>query len=677
MFQNQKIRNVYILLIFLFFSVNAYTTSFENEKEIDSIRFIIDQKTTDTGKFYFLYRFTQNNISPVIDFDRYAFFGRWAYNEIKNSSDKKALSYGYDLLGRIYLQEGTFDSSGIFLTRALKTRKQTGNKQDIAWSYYNLARLDLEQGNIKEALNEFGQAKINFHEIQDYYGKTSAYYWLSVVYDRMGNYDSAIVYKQLVIGMSEKYFGEVKVIQSYLDITNTYRHANDIKKCYIYFNKALDLAENIKDERQLTFVYTAIGNFFFEQKNNLTLSLEYYFQALKISKRISTEYREALLESLIGRVYLAKGKDSLALQYHLKNLEKVKELNYGYGICVAYKNLGNTYKKMGNYSLALSSYHKCLGITNFQESKIYFHEVLLELADLYMIMDNPEDALDNYLKALKLAETYHDQSRISKTELIIGDFYQKKGLLQLAEKHYEKSLESSRTARNIETIKESADNLSHLFLQKGNYTLAYNYLNIAKEATDSLSKINSQISLAELELRFEFEKLGKENEAKQQIADAEIKKQKAYRNSFLLISVLLGILGIFVFLSYKRKKKDNLKLVSQKKEIEDMSTKLHETDQMKLRFFSNISHEIRTPLTLILNPLKNLIKSFGGNPEEKRQLELILNNTNRLHELTDQILDLQKLDNGNLKLEFIEEDIVLYVKGIISSFEGYCNKTNC
>ena len=97
---------------------------------------------------------------------------------------------------------------------------------------------------------------------------------------------------------------------------------------------------------------------------------------------------------------------------------------------------------------------------------------------------------------------------------------------------------------------------------------------------------------------------------------------------------------------------------------------------MKLRFFSNISHEFRTPLTLIINPIKKLLDKLSGNSEDKKQLEHVYYNARKLNDLTNQVMDLQKLDAGKLRLNIEKSDIIEYCLGIVSSFESLCYKKN-
>jgi signal transduction histidine kinase/ligand-binding sensor domain-containing protein/DNA-binding response OmpR family regulator len=97
--------------------------------------------------------------------------------------------------------------------------------------------------------------------------------------------------------------------------------------------------------------------------------------------------------------------------------------------------------------------------------------------------------------------------------------------------------------------------------------------------------------------------------------------------------------------------------------------KMHELDMLKLRFFTNISHEIRTPLTLILGPIEKL--KNGGVPEsqQKSLLEIVHRNARHLNQLINQILDLRKLETGNLKIELTDGDLVIFLQGIKAQFD--------
>ncbi|MEM8509129.1 MAG: ATP-binding protein [Bacteroidota bacterium] len=99
--------------------------------------------------------------------------------------------------------------------------------------------------------------------------------------------------------------------------------------------------------------------------------------------------------------------------------------------------------------------------------------------------------------------------------------------------------------------------------------------------------------------------------------------------------------------------------------------KLKELDTLKTNFFNNIAHELKTPLTII-NGLSGTLKTSRKKEIQKNALT-IQKNANDLHHLINQILDLSKLDNGKLQVNFVNGDIITYLKYLLQSFESLAN----
>lgn len=79
---------------------------------------------------------------------------------------------------------------------------------------------------------------------------------------------------------------------------------------------------------------------------------------------------------------------------------------------------------------------------------------------------------------------------------------------------------------------------------------------------------------------------------------------------------------------------------------------LEEMDRLKTDFFANISHEFRTPITLSLGPIEGVLAGRYGDfaAPVRSQLELVQSNQRRLLGLINQILDLAKLEAGQMEL---------------------------
>ena len=84
--------------------------------------------------------------------------------------------------------------------------------------------------------------------------------------------------------------------------------------------------------------------------------------------------------------------------------------------------------------------------------------------------------------------------------------------------------------------------------------------------------------------------------------------------------------------------------------------RLRQLDALKSEFFANVSHELRTPLTLILAPLDDRL-GRDVPVEERRLLEGLRRNSLRLLRLIDDLLDLSRIDAGQLRLDYAALDM--------------------
>lgn len=119
-------------------------------------------------------------------------------------------------------------------------------------------------------------------------------------------------------------------------------------------------------------------------------------------------------------------------------------------------------------------------------------------------------------------------------------------------------------------------------------------------------------------------------------------------------------------------------LQRQKEEIEIYSAKLHETDQSKIEFLTNVSHEIRTPLTIIKGPIDKLSDLGTKLTWEKAHtcIDLISKNTDRLIKLVNQMFDIRKLENKTLLLQTQVLCLQVFVSNIVEFFEPLSEQNN-
>lgn len=100
-----------------------------------------------------------------------------------------------------------------------------------------------------------------------------------------------------------------------------------------------------------------------------------------------------------------------------------------------------------------------------------------------------------------------------------------------------------------------------------------------------------------------------------------------------------------------------------------MSKELSKVDKMRKDFISNLSHDLRSPLTSIKGYAQALLDGTIDKNDQTKYLNIILEESERLSKMTNDILDLSKMESGNGKLSFSDFSINEMIVNEIEKFE--------
>ena len=106
-------------------------------------------------------------------------------------------------------------------------------------------------------------------------------------------------------------------------------------------------------------------------------------------------------------------------------------------------------------------------------------------------------------------------------------------------------------------------------------------------------------------------------------------------------------------------------------QLERANQELKRVDEMKSEFVSVASHELRTPLTTIKNAVQLVLRGKAGeiNETQANFLSMAEKNIDRLTNILNSLLDLSRIESGNIGMKFEEFDLTSPIKFILSSLK--------
>ncbi len=482
-------------------------------------------------------------------------------------------------------------------------------------TYHTKGHYKFNISEFKSSIKSFNQS-LSYAENGNYQNLIlSNYNRLGAVHNIIGNTDSALIFIRKTISLSKKYADYENLALGYLEYGN-------------YFNHEKKYVESVE-------AYLKV--------DSICRNKEGVFRQINISALLNISFININLENFDKAEEFAQKAKKLA------EITGNKEDYIG-----AIRASGLVDFNRGKYAEAERKFNEALDYAISIKNKFKEADNLFLLGLIHSEQNKTETAKEYYKRCLHIRKEISDQIGMVVALKNIGQILFKEKNYAESKKYYTEAFEYSRKMSLLESEVISLYHLAEINYQLHDLDASTEMFRAYLPLKDSLNEIRNFEKVAELETRYSTAE--KEQQIKLLSTENELNEER--RKNQLLIFGVLGVLmligGFSIFYSYRNKIKT--------------AEKIKELNEMKSRFFANISHEFRTPLTLIKSPLQSLQKSVSGESEQKH-LSRIDQNSNRMLELVDQLLELSKIDSGNYTLLLKERDLKAFIYSLVDPFE--------
>lgn len=526
----------------------------------------------------------------------------------KIPAEKKIDSYKQ--LAEMYILQGNPEAKGVIEDMESKGKDASCDKC-LAMSHYLKAKYNFSTGKkIEDIVSEFEKST-------QFSDKANDFDFFSVV----SNHEI-----QTLIAVGELDSAEKKILKlkNYFTKKNNFSYLDNVYFLYgkLYQTKGfnnLALDNYIKAYETLSKQKDGDPNSKIDYLNNIAMiyvdllnykkARQYNDTAIKLANSGTDVYNKILCEFHRGAIEF-HAKDHNAA---IKHYEKVYQLT---------EEIGNELYKSAAASYLCRSYFE---LKNIEKSRFYTNVAI----EGFERLNNPPFFSAALLNRSRIAMAKNDfesaRKDIERSKVVLADYVNTGDYLLI----YDAEIEFYTKTKQFEKALKWSNELD----------------SIEKKHTEKTNSTN----LNEFETKYQTEK--KEQQIKLLSTQNELAQKQKYIY-FSLLGLLL-LIGGSLFYAYRNKIKT--------------AQKLNELNELKSRFFANISHEFRTPLTLIKSPVQSL-QSEISDSGQKNKLKLIDTNSTRMLELVDQLLELSKIDSGNLKLILKSGNISSFLHSIVEPF---------
>lgn len=368
-------------------------------------------------------------------------------------------------------------------------------------------------------------------------------------------------------------------------IADNYYDWSDYFKAKEHYEVALSLYESIQNKSGIAKALIGLSS--------ISSNFGDYESAIGLMKRareiyIEIDDRMSLAGTSLGLGVILEswGKFDRALVYFKLAIEEFrKDENYFQEINLLL-HIGDVFKSQNKFQESLHYFNMALNIEITAPNQKLRSICYSNMGEVYYDMGDFTTALMFQKKALSIKNEVGDRKRIAISLLSIGKIYFAMENHNLAKENIQNSLDLAREVNLKEIEMESLYYLSEIYKEDNNYKEAFSYLVQYLSVKDIVFDIESQTSLNEMAVKYEAERIEKENEILKQkdaINTLEIKQQRdsgLFALIFIVFVIIISLIVIF-FLNMKsnQRKRNYIIQAKKNKEITEQKERLTELNK--------------------------------------------------------------------------------------------------
>ena len=436
--------------------------------------------------------------------------------------------------------------------------------------------------------------------------------FISNQYRFAGKYDLAMTFAQRSLKDARMANDTEATIKIYGHLANIAYFAGKFSEALSYNLKALDISQANNKLKELANIYNNLGSIY-ENTGNLAFASDYFLKSLKMNEQANDSDGIVLTLGNLGLVYKTWGDFEKSRRYYLEAISLNERRENKAGKAINLYNLGNLYLMEHRGDSALYYLNQSLILkTELKDD----YGMLISLDGLGRTyadeLNRPLMALEYYKKAKAIASCIQSDNWLAIVNVDMAKALMKLNNAGKAGELFHQGLVYARKEQVYSIIQEALVSLVEISISR-NAPAVINYFKELNAANDSVIAQEKARITMEMMVKFETEKIEKENQVLRKTGELQQLHLKNKNQTILLLSLILFLMlisGLIIAALYRQKDKAYRAIVLQHMNLSGRSAEPGQIPEMhkdgkEAKYLQDIKEEDHVLLIKLLDYFEN------------------------------------------------------------------------